>query len=104
MAGGTAVYRMEGLGHERQRRLRPVLCRAIHAGAESHGHRTMRDYPRIVVPPPGPKTRAIAERQERRGSAWDAKEYPLAASRGERAAAEPLDGNSLIHCVARSAV
>ena len=24
-----------------------------------------RDYPRIVVPPPGPKARAIVERQDR---------------------------------------
>ena len=43
----------------------------------------MRDYPRIVVPPPGPKARAIVERQDRWASTSYPKEYPLAVARGE---------------------
>ena len=40
---------------------------------------TTRDYPRIVVPPPGPKARAIVERQDRYASTSYPKEYPLAS-------------------------
>src|SRR6266481_8256609 len=104
MAGGTAVHRMERLGLERQRRLRPVLRRAIHAGAEPHGHRAMRDYPRIVVPPPGPKARAIVERQDRWASTSYPKEYPLAVARGERAVVEDVDGNRFLDFMAGIAV
>src|SRR5204862_384897 len=54
---------------------------------------TARDYPRIVVPPPGPKARAIVERQDRFASTSYPKEYPLAVARGERAMVEDVYGN-----------
>jgi len=63
-----------------------------------------RDYPRIVVPPPGPKARAIVERQERWASTSYPKEYPLAIARGERAMVEDVDGNRYLDFMAGIAV
>jgi 4-aminobutyrate aminotransferase len=64
----------------------------------------MRDYPRIVVPPPGPKARAIVERQDRWASTSYPKEYPLAIARGERAVVEDVDGNRFLDFMAGIAV
>ena len=55
-----------------------------------------RDYPRIVVTPPGPKARAIVERQDRWASTSYRKEYPLVVARGERAIVEDVDGNRFL--------
>src|SRR6266568_4827579 len=63
-----------------------------------------RDYPRIVVPPPGPKARAIVERQNRFASTSYPKEYPLAVARGERAVVEDVDGNRFLDFMAGIAV
>jgi 4-aminobutyrate aminotransferase len=38
---------------------------------------TARDYPRIVVPPPGPKAQAVVERDAEWTSTCYIKEYPL---------------------------
>src|SRR6266536_2597693 len=100
---------MEGIGVERQGWLRTLLRRAIHAGAEPHGDRHMspaptRDYPRIVVPPPGPKARAIVERQDRYASTSYPKEYPLAVARGQGAMVEDVDGNRFLDFMAGIAV
>src|ERR1041385_3890446 len=87
---------MERLGVEREGRLRTVLRRAVHARAEPHGDRSMttpRDYPKIVTPPPGPKARAIVERQDRWSSTSYPKEYPLAVARGAGPMVEDVDGN-----------
>ena len=65
---------------------------------------TTRDYPRIVVPPPGPKARAIVERQDRFASTSYPKEYPLAVARGERAVVEDVDGNRFLDFMAGIAV
>ncbi|HEX4601620.1 MAG TPA: acetyl ornithine aminotransferase family protein [Gemmatimonadales bacterium] len=54
---------------------------------------TARDYPRIVAPPPGPKAKAIVERQNHWASTSYPKEYPLVIARGERAVVEDVDGN-----------
>src|SRR5260370_7121511 len=92
---------MEGIGLDGERRMRPVLCRAVHAGGEPHGDRLMtRDYPRIVVPPPGPKARAIVERQDRWASTSYPKEYPLAVARGQGAMVEDVDGNRFLDFMA----
>ncbi|MGH7530809.1 MAG: acetyl ornithine aminotransferase family protein [Gemmatimonadales bacterium] len=63
-----------------------------------------RDYPRIVVPPPGPKARAIVERQNRWASTSYPKEYPLVVARGERAMVEDVDGNRFLDFMAGIAV
>src|SRR3989442_14903673 len=63
-----------------------------------------RDYPRIVVPPRGPKARAIVERQDRWASTSYPKEYPLAMARGQGAMVEDVDGNRFLDFMAGSAV
>src|SRR5205807_8923848 len=98
---------MEGLGLDRQRRLRSLLCRPIPAGAKPHGDRFMsakRDYPRIIVPPPGPKACAVVATHDR--WAWTSypKEYPLVIARGDRAMVEDVDGNRFLDFMAGIAV
>src|SRR5438093_2645077 len=63
-----------------------------------------RDYPRIVVPPPGPKAKAVVERQNRWASTSYPKEYPLVIARGERAMVEDVDGNRYLDFMAGIAV
>src|SRR3989442_14357628 len=92
---------MERIGLDGEGRMRPVLRRAVHARAEPHGDRLMtRDYPRIVVPPPGPKARAIVERQDRWASTSYPKEYPLAVARGQGGVGEGGDGNRFLYFIA----
>src|SRR5205085_11246596 len=106
LAGRAAVLRVEGIGLHRQGRVRPVLRRAIPARAEPDRDRgvAMKDYPRIVVPPPGPKARAIVERQNRWASTSYPKEYPLAIARGVGAMVEDVDGNRYLDFMAGIAV
>src|SRR2546426_2209206 len=59
-----------------------------------------RDYPRIVVPPPGPKAQAVVERQNRWASTSYPKEYPLVVARGEGAVVEDVDGNRYLDFMA----
>ena len=63
-----------------------------------------RDYPRVVVAPPGPKAREIVERQNRWASTSYPKEYPLVIARGERAVVEDVDGNRYLDFMAGIAV
>ena len=64
----------------------------------------MRDYPRIVVAPPGPKAREIVARQDRWASTSYPKEYPLVIARGEGAMVEDVDGNRYLDFMAGIAV
>ena len=63
-----------------------------------------RDYPRIVVPPPGPKARAIVERDTEWTSTCYIKEYPLAVARGSGLMVEDVDGNRYLDFMAGIAV
>src|SRR2546426_12315259 len=63
-----------------------------------------RDYPRITVPPPGPKARGIVARHDRYASTSLPKEYPLVVARGESAVVEDVDGNRYLDFMAGSAV
>src|SRR5690242_2165613 len=63
-----------------------------------------RDYPRIVAPPPGPKAKAIVERQNRWSSTSYPKEYPLAIARGQGPMVEDVDGNRYLDFMAGIAV
>lgn len=65
---------------------------------------TDRDYPRIVVPPPGPRARAIVERDAAWTSQCYIKEYPLAIARGEGVMVEDVDGNRYLDFMAGIAV
>jgi 4-aminobutyrate aminotransferase len=62
------------------------------------------DYPNIVVPPPGPKARAIVERDEAWTSTCYIKEYPLVVSRGQGVMVEDVDGNRYLDFMAGIAV
>ena len=64
----------------------------------------MPDYPKIVVPPPGPKARAIVERDERWTSTCYIKEYPLVVARGQGVMVEDVDGNRFLDFMAGIAV
>ena len=63
-----------------------------------------RDYPRIIVPPPGPKAKAIIARDERWTSTSNIKEYPLVVARGSGAMVEDVDGNRFLDFMAGIAV
>jgi 4-aminobutyrate aminotransferase len=63
-----------------------------------------KDYPRIVTPPPGPRARAVIERDARVMSQNFAKDYPLVAARGQGAMVEDADGNRYLDFAAGIAV
>lgn len=63
-----------------------------------------RDYPRIVVPPPGPKAKAVIEKDKAYSSPSYIKEYPLVIAGGRGAMIEDADGNRYIDWMAGIAV
>ncbi|HTS87599.1 MAG TPA: acetyl ornithine aminotransferase family protein [Gemmatimonadales bacterium] len=63
-----------------------------------------RDYPRIVTAPPGPRGRAIIERDRAWTSTSYIKEYPLVIGGGQGAMVEDVDGNRYIDFMAGIAV
>ncbi|HZS58951.1 MAG TPA: acetyl ornithine aminotransferase family protein [Gemmatimonadaceae bacterium] len=65
---------------------------------------TARDYPRIVVPPPGPKARDIVSRDSAWASTSYIKEYPLAIAGGRGVMVEDVDGNRYLDLMAGIAV
>jgi len=65
---------------------------------------TVTDYPRIVVPPPGPRARAVVERDAEWTSTCYIKEYPLVVSQGEGVMVEDVDGNRFLDFMAGIAV
>ncbi len=65
---------------------------------------TARDYPRIVVAPPGPKAKAVVAQHDRYASTSYPKEYPLVIAGGSRAMVEDVDGNRFLDFMAGIAV
>jgi 4-aminobutyrate aminotransferase len=63
-----------------------------------------RDYPRVIVTPPGPKAKAIIARDDRWGSTSNIKEYPLVVQRGAGTMVEDVDGNRFLDFMAGIAV
>ena len=63
-----------------------------------------KDYPRIVVTPPGPKALAVIAQDQRFASPSYIKEYPLVVSRGSGAMIEDVDGNRYLDFMAGIAV
>ena len=61
---------------------------------------TARDYPRIVVPPPGPKAQQVVARDAEWTSTCYIKEYPLVVSRGRGVMVEDVDGNRYLDFMA----
>ena len=64
----------------------------------------MDEYPRIIVPPPGPRAREILARDETWASTSYIKEYPLVVNRGRGAMIEDVDGNRFLDFMAGIAV
>lgn len=63
-----------------------------------------RDYPKIITPPPGPKARAIVDRDREWTSHCYIKEYPLVVARGQGCMVEDVDGNRYLDFMAGIAV
>jgi 4-aminobutyrate aminotransferase len=66
--------------------------------------KTVRDYPSIVVPPPGPKAQAVVAQDAQWTSTCYTKEYPLVVSRGSGVMVEDVDGNRYLDFMAGIAV
>ena len=64
----------------------------------------VRDYPHIVVPPPGPKAQAVVAQDAQWTSTCYTKEYPLVVSRGSGVMVEDVDGNRYLDFMAGIAV
>src|SRR5579883_845504 len=62
------------------------------------------DYPRIVVPPPGPKARKVIAQDKEWSSPSYIKEYPFVMASGRGAMCEDVDGNRYIDWMAGIAV
>src|SRR3954453_16486310 len=63
-----------------------------------------RDYPKIVVPPPGPKAQRVVARDAEWASPFYIKEYPLVVARGSGVMVEDVDGNRFLDFMAGIAV
>ena len=63
-----------------------------------------RDYPRILLSPPGPNARALIARDDRVMSQNFRKDYPLVVSHGRGAMVEDVDGNRYLDFAAGIAV
>ncbi|HYU43228.1 MAG TPA: acetyl ornithine aminotransferase family protein [Vicinamibacteria bacterium] len=64
----------------------------------------MRDYPKLVCPPPGPKARAIIERDARTMSQNYRKDYPLVVDHAKGPVVVDADGNRYLDFAAGIAV
>jgi 4-aminobutyrate aminotransferase len=62
------------------------------------------DAPHIVTPLPGPKAKAIIDRDRKYVSPSYTRDYPFVIARGEGAVVEDVDGNRFIDCAAGIAV
>src|SRR5258708_26042577 len=63
-----------------------------------------KDCPSITIPPPGPRARAVIDRDARVISQNYRKDYPLVAARGQGPAVEDADGNRYLDFAAGIAV
>jgi 4-aminobutyrate aminotransferase len=64
----------------------------------------VRDYPKIVVPPPGPRAQEVVRRDEAWTSPCYIKEYPLVVERGRGPMVQDVDGNRFLDFMAGIAV
>jgi 4-aminobutyrate aminotransferase len=63
-----------------------------------------KSYPHIATPPPGPKGKAIIDRDKASTATCYLKEYPLVVARGRGAMIEDVDGNRYLDFMAGIAV
>src|SRR5689334_3999830 len=71
------------------------------AGSESRGPM---DAPNLKTPLPGPKAKALIERDGKVVSPSYTRDYPFVIARGEGATVEDVDGNVFLDCAAGIAV
>ena len=64
----------------------------------------MKDYPRLVVPPPGPRAQAVIARDARVMSQNYRKDYPLVVDTARGAVVQDVDGNRYLDFAAGIAV
>ena len=64
----------------------------------------MKDYPSLVVPPPGPRARAVIDRDARVMSQNYRKDYPLVVDTARGAVVQDVDGNRYLDFAAGIAV
>jgi 4-aminobutyrate aminotransferase len=64
----------------------------------------MKDYPRLVVPPPGPRAQAVIARDARVMSQNYRKDYPLVVDSARGAVVQDMDGNRYLDFAAGIAV
>src|SRR5688500_12375660 len=64
----------------------------------------MKDYPRLVVPPPGPRAQAVIARDARVMSQNYRKDYPLVVDHARGAVVQDVDGNRYLDFAAGIAV
>ena len=115
--GRPGLLRLEGLGLERKGRLRTVLRRAVHAGAEPHrdsrvdatDQRTSEHHASRLSQDRGAPARPQGAGDRPAGTRqWTSpcyiKEYPLVVSRGAGAMVEDVDGNRYLDFMAGIAV
>src|ERR1700742_2946798 len=110
MARRAAVRRLEGLGHRRQGRRRPLLRAAVSTGAVkecgllNEWLDNARPVPDVRTPLPGPAGRAIIDRDLGVTSGSLPRAYPLVPRRALGSVVEDVDGNLFLDCNAGIAV
>ena len=62
------------------------------------------DAPKLVTPLPGPKAKALIERDAKVVSTSYTRDYPFVIARGEGSVVEDVDGNRFLDCAAGIAV
>src|SRR5512134_1204758 len=62
------------------------------------------DAPKLITPLPGPKAKALIERDGKVVSTSYTRDYPFVMARGEGAVVEDVDGNLFLDCAAGIAV
>ena len=63
-----------------------------------------KDYPKVVTPPPGPRAKAVLDRDQKVMSQNYRKDYPLVVERGFGPVVEDVDGNRYLDFAAGIAV
>ncbi len=90
-------------------RIRRGARRTWHSPRGQRGRNTLEEEmsthaPQLKTPLPGPKARALIERDARVVSPSYTRDYPLVIARGEGAIVEDVDGNVFLDCTAGIAV
>src|SRR3954469_8995206 len=81
-----------------------IPARSPGGSVNSRGVSRVMDAPDVRTPLPGPKAKAIIERDAKYVSPSYTRDYPFVIARGEGAVVEDVDGNRFLDCAAGIAV